>query len=337
MTNRYIAPPQVNQAKKSFSIYLDTGEVRQGYVRNTDAFHKFAYELLEKNPIELPNGKGRILYARVYQRVNQSRYAYSVYKETEEQVVIKELSRKFRQRYHQENPQEEITLLKLLGDDNHMISIKEALQDCHNLYLIMPYLGNDLLSMLMNNPPDDLVRSFQRALVRNLIYLRKNRLVHRDLSLENVIGYMLTDGNNYEIRCPMIDPAMALSASALPIPPQPSCGKPPYLSPEVHNQEPLTFAVDVWSTGVMFFMMWTRQYLYEHPGDRSWKCFLEKGWLEHDHEDMELFMKTELGTRIKAIQSLKPVQRNLLANMLRLNPEDRIEAEAILDHPWFSS
>merc|ERR1719384_107938 len=101
MTNRYIAPPQVNQAKNNFSIHLDTGEVRQGYVRNTDTFHKFAYELLDKNPIELPNGKGRILYARVYQRVNQSRYEYSVYKETEEKVVIKELSKKFLQPHHQ--------------------------------------------------------------------------------------------------------------------------------------------------------------------------------------------------------------------------------------------
>eukprot|EP00546_Thalassionema_frauenfeldii_P009861 CAMPEP_0178918010 /NCGR_PEP_ID=MMETSP0786-20121207/13586_1 /TAXON_ID=186022 /ORGANISM="Thalassionema frauenfeldii, Strain CCMP 1798" /LENGTH=340 /DNA_ID=CAMNT_0020591667 /DNA_START=297 /DNA_END=1319 /DNA_ORIENTATION=+ len=340
MTNRYIAPPQVNQAKSTFSIYFDTGEVKQGYIRNADTFHKFAYELNDqKKPIELPNGKGRIVYARVYQRVNQSRYAYSVYKETEEQVVIKELSRKFFQHYNQENPQEEITLLKLFGDDNHMISITEALQDRHNLYLIMPYFGDDLLSMLDNNPPDDLVRSFQRALVRNLIYLRKNRLVHRDLSLENVISYMLTDGNNYEIRCPMIDPAMALSASALPIPPQPSCGKNPYLSPEVYNQEPLTFAVDVWSTGVMFFMMWTRQYLYDKPGDRSWIYFLEKGWLEHDHEHMELFIKTKLDItpRLKAVQSLTPVQRNLLANMLRLNPEDRIEAEDIIDHPWFSS
>jgi len=359
--------PMIEKAFRTFTIYLDSGETRVGYMRNASKGHEFAYERIHsKKPLMLPRRRGKVLYARVYKRIvlDHSNSNDIRYKETKDLVVMKKLSKKMFQKMttrknHPENPYTEIAMLQMLGDDKHAISMNEVLEDDNYLYLIMPYFGEDILwNTLKEGISDSLLRLQERAMVHNLIYLKKHQVIWRDISLENMIVCRGQAENCNELDdwqhgcccCPLIDPAMALVVLDNNSSSSPSCGKLPYMSPEeVADEKPLSFPVDVWATGIAFFTMWTRgQRLYDYPGDISWKYFLRDGGIENDdtvdrHEivvtggvSIDDIYRSTLRSRIRAVQSLRPLQRNLLANMLRLNPHERMAAEDILQHKWFS-
>lgn len=91
--------------------------------------------------------------------------------------------------------------------------------------------------------------------MRYFLLLRRNVLLARDVSLEN----LLFDGRN---RVKLIDLGLALriprnpDGSAVPLPPQGACGKQFYMSPEVLTSSGRFdgFAVDVWAVGITLFV-----------------------------------------------------------------------------------
>jgi len=344
--------PEIGVARRDFPIPLEEGNVVDGYIRNADDNHQFAYASIpEKKTVSLPNGKGKIIYGRVYRRIEQPGLLYSP---TEDLVVIKKLRKAFLReefitaeregRVNSENPHNEIAASQLLGNNNNVVSMEEALEDVKYLYMVMPYFGSDLLDALQEEIPN--VPLLLRTLVRNLLYLEESHVLHRDLSPENIIVHR----EHSENCCPLIDLAMALRCTTLegntmPIQPQHPCGKLPYMSPEVAYAEPLSIKIDVWAIGVTLFLIWTRQRLYDHPNDRCWNYFLRHGGLENDRFDLFPHWR-EIGDvpdeylpvieKLNAVQNLTASQRHLLAEMLRLNPEDRIRPRDILDHGWFN-
>jgi len=340
--------PIISKAQRNFDITLEGGvPSASGYLRKANDDHEFAYERCPKLPVKLPNGKGLIIYARVYNREEGS----IDYIPTEDFVVIKKLSKGFlrSQRPGNEDPYREISVAQMIGDDVHVVTMKEALEDDKYLYMVMPFFGNDLLEAILggNEGEEPNVPRLLTTLVQNLKYMEWRNVLHRDLSPENIIVH----SEYAEQCCPMIDFAMALQCAVLegntlPIQPQEQpCGKLPYIAPEVVYIEPLSFGIDVWATGVTLFVIWTRQRLYDAPQDRSWNYFLRDGGLEKDQFhllDPNNWMNqgdlppqyNDLVNRINAVQALSPTQRQLLADMLRMKPADRIRPQDILNHPW---
>jgi len=338
--------PVIHPAQRNFQIVLEDGSPPAvGYLRRANDDHEFAYEKCPKLPVKLPNGKGSILYARVYKREVDS----VGYLPTEEFVVIKKLSKAFLQRQQpgNEDPYREISVAQMIGDNIHVVAMQEVLEDEKYLFMVMPYFGSDLLEAVLSTDQQPNVPRLLRTLVRNLLYLEFHKVLHRDLSPENIIVH-----NEFgENCCPMIDFAMSLQCATLegntlPIQAQEQpCGKLPYIAPEVVYVEPLSFGIDVWATGVTLFVIWTRQRLYDQPHDRCWNYFLRDGGLEQDQVHLlnpdnwnnaadvppEF---NDLVQRIQAVQTLSSNQRKLLADMLRIRPEDRIRSQDIMDHPW---
>lgn len=347
--------PEIGVARRDFSIPLESGEEIEGYLRSADDGHEFAYTRSPKLPVVLPNGRGKIIYGQVYQRLNLPE---PTYRATQELVVIKKLSKAALRRdalhaenegrINSENPQNEISASQLLGNNDNVIAMQEALEGPNFLYMIMPFFGSDLLDALQagrtrGQQPN--VPRLLRTLVGNLSYLEEHGVLHRDLSPENIIVH----SEHSEDCCPLIDLAMALrctelEGNILPIQPQHPCGKLPYMSPEVARQEPLTSKIDVWAIGVTLFLIWTHKRLYEQPFDRCWKYFLRDGGLENDRFDLFPQWQTindvpedylPVIEKLKAVQNLSQSQRRLLAEMLRLDPNNRIRSGDILNRGWY--
>jgi len=339
--------PVIHGAQRNFHIMVEgENDPIKGFLRKDDAEnHEYAYAKTPKLPIILPNGRGRVYYAEVYtRRFDMEGY----YNATGDSVVVKKLCRARIEGGGNENPFREISVGQMIGNDVNVVSMKEALQDDRYLYMVMPFFGQDLLDGLFGNEGNPNVPLLLTTLVNNLLYLEENHVIHRDLSPENII----VNASMGERECPMIDFAMALQCAVLegnemPTSPQdPPCGKLPYISPEVVYLEPLSHGVDVWATGVILFVIWTRQRLYATPHDRAWDYFLRYGGLEQDRPDIfdvDAMMNAEnpvpeefmdMCNKINAVRELSPMQRQLLADMLRLRPEERIRSNQILQHPW---
>ena len=105
--------------------------------------------------------------------------------------------------------------------------------------------------------------------------------------------------------------------------PQGQCGKPNYISPEVHlNTEPFDgFAIDVWACGIILFIMLVGLPPFE--------------WANRD--DPRFRMITKGGLALMLNQWNRPVSNeagDLLQRMLREDPKERLSLMEVMDHPW---
>jgi serine/threonine protein kinase len=229
-----------------------------------------AYSRIEsKKAIPCSQGRGTVLLYCVLWARSSSQQAFQP---TKHVVVVKKLMRSHIDHAletgdSQEHPYNEIAIMQQLGDDVHVSSIHEALIDEKYLYIIMPWLGHDLLTTVFYRPNIDMYQVAQ-ALMRDLAYIQQSPscLIHRDVSPENILYIASSTGS----ACPLIDFAMALKCVELEGTPQhiaalqPWCGKHPYTSPEALAELELDFGVDIWSMGVVLLTLALRERLWEN-------------------------------------------------------------------------
>lgn len=105
--------------------------------------------------------------------------------------------------------------------------------------------------------------------------------------------------------------------------PQGTCGKWIYMSPEIcRDKEPFDgFAVDVWASGVILFLMLTGFPPWDRasPTDERFK-YMTAGYL------VQMLTEWNLG--------LSPDSLDLLQRMLFLDPKDRLSLDQVRAHPW---
>lgn len=98
------------------------------------------------------------------------------------------------------------------------------------------------------------------------------------------------------------------------------CGSPSYVSPEIVNHKPYTGpTTDVWSLGVLIFGILVG-YLpfYASPNAKN---------------DDTLDQRIMRG-RYRIPSTVSPQARDLLKQMIVLDPHQRITTKCMLDHPW---
>lgn len=97
-------------------------------------------------------------------------------------------------------------------------------------------------------------------------------------------------------------------------------GCPAYVSPEIleSNSGYSSKAADIWSLGVMIYTMVCGRYPF------------------HELDPLHLFAKIKTGT-FSITEPLSPKCRCLIYSILRKNPDERLSAEELLEHPWFTS
>jgi len=105
--------------------------------------------------------------------------------------------------------------------------------------------------------------------------------------------------------------------------PQGQCGKPNYITPEIlRNTEPFDgFAVDVWAVGIVLFIMLVGLPPFE--------------WASPDDPRFRLICRGGLDQLLE--QWRRPISypaMDLLQNILREDPRERLSLFQILQHPW---
>ncbi|XP_027782467.2 serine/threonine-protein kinase PLK4 isoform X1 [Marmota flaviventris] len=147
-------------------------------------------------------------------------------------------------------------------------------------------------------------------IITGMLYLHSHGILHRDLTLSNLL---LTRNMNIKI-------ADFGLATQLTMPHEKHytlCGTPNYISPEIATRSAHGLESDVWSLGCMFYTL----LIGRPPFDTDTvKNTLNKVVLA-DYE-MPTFLSREA--------------KDLIHQLLRRNPADRLSLSSILDHPFMS-
>lgn len=158
-------------------------------------------------------------------------------------------------------------------------------------------------------------------------------LCHHDLSLESVLRrgtdcYVV--GLGLSLRVPAQEEE---ESSTTLLNPQGSCGTNLlYLAPEILQNMPFDgYATDLWSAGIMLSIMLFgtgAPFVWASPDDKRFREISLKGNLRDVARKWE---SLEPGVAPMSEEAL-----DLLQNMLRANPAERLTLEGVREHPWFA-
>ena len=209
-------------------------------------------------------------------------------KQTKEKVAIKIMNKKKMDTSDIELMRTEIEILKICQHPN-IIRLFDIFENIDYIYIIMEYCpGGDLFSYLEK-------RKFQLSEERAVIIMNKIcnavfyfqsyfGVIHRDLKPENIL--MTSDGDDSDIR--ILDFGLSKIST-----PNEKCTEPygtlTYCAPEIILDEPYNKEVDMWSLGVMTYLMVSgklpfnsddenkiaRQIAYEQPDFSRSSCWKE--------------------------------------------------------------
>ena len=218
--------------EKQFKDWIDNLKKATGFTNLLDI-----YEVKEK----LGNGK----FGLVKLGIN---------KQTKEKVAIKIMNKKKMDTSDIELMRTEIEILKICQHPN-IIRLYDIFENIDYIYIIMEYCpGGDLFSYLEKRKfqlPEERTAVIMNKMCEAVFYFQSYfGVIHRDLKPENVL--MTSSGDDGDIR--ILDFGLSKIST-----PNEKCTEPygtlTYCAPEIILDEPYNKEVDMWSLGVMTYLM----------------------------------------------------------------------------------
>ncbi|KAL6760431.1 kinase-like domain-containing protein [Haematococcus lacustris] len=241
----------------------------------------------------------------------------AVYQSTGALVAIKEIhTDKLNSKLHA-SLASEISVLQRTAHKN-IVGLVELLQEPGRIFLVLEYCGGGDLSHYLRRygrVPEGQARHLLLQLVEGLKVLRSHNLIHRDLKPQNLL---LTDGSR--------QPGLKIADFGFARDLQPQglaetlCGSPLYMAPEILQFHKYDAKADLWSVGVILFELLAGKPPYNGINHLQLLKNIERG---------------EGGRLPDAIaDALSPACKQLLHQLLRRNPVERIGYEEFFDHPF---
>ena len=171
------------------------------------------------------------------------------------QCALKKISKdKLRENpVYEDLMKDELSTLQKVSHPNIM-RVFELLQDNTDIYVVTEFIkGGELMDRLVNNVSFDERQAAYiiSQILQGLNNLHGQRIVHRDLKLENIL-LESQDKNDFRIK-------IADFGFARKIPDGETedlqCGTPIYMAPEIVKGLPYQCEVDIWSTGVITYIL----------------------------------------------------------------------------------
>ena len=234
---------------------------------------------------------------------------------TNEKVAIKIFDKgKIKTKKEKEYIEREIAILKKL---NHYNTIKlfNIIQNDEYIFLIQEYIsGKELLYFIENTDnlsEKEICRLYQQ-IISGIEYMHEMGIAHRDLKLENILL-------NYKKDIKIIDFGLSnkydrdideLLHS--------SCGSPCYAAPEmIRGIEYKGLNTDIWRSGIILYLMLCKKFPF------------------NDKNNSKLYQKILSGKFIIP-NYLSTEAKDIIINVLKVNPQERIKINEIKNHPWFN-
>ncbi|XP_076385135.1 SNF related kinase isoform X1 [Megachile rotundata] len=233
---------------------------------------------------------------------------------TGEKVAVKVIDKSKLDEVSRAHLFQEVRCMKLVQHPN-VVRLYEVIDTQTKLYLILELGdGGDLYDYIMRHDSglsEEVARTYFRQIVRAISYCHRLHVVHRDLKPENVVFFeklgtvKLTDFGFSNRFCP----GQKLETS---------CGSLAYSAPEILLGDSYDApAVDVWSLGVILYMLVCGQAPFQEA---------------NDSETLTMIMDCKYSIPPHVSEGCT----RLIAKMLVREPEGRATLEEIAADPWLA-
>ncbi|KAG5438258.1 hypothetical protein PCANB_003109 [Pneumocystis canis] len=260
-------------------------------------------------------GKSRLGHYAILKTLGEGSFGkvkLAVHSVTGHKVALKIISRKSLLNLDMSSRVDrEISYLKLLRHP-HIIKLYEVIATPTDIIMVIEYAGGELFDYIVSRGKmsEDEARRFFQQIIAAVEYCHRHKIVHRDLKPENLLlddffnvkiadfglSNLMTDGNFLKT----------------------SCGSPNYAAPEVISGKLYAGPeVDVWSCGVILYVMLV-------------------GRLPFDDEFIPTLFKKINGGIYTIPSFLSSEAKELLTQMLVVDPIQRITLQEIRENKWFN-
>ncbi|XP_061420578.1 serine/threonine-protein kinase 33 isoform X1 [Lethenteron reissneri] len=218
----------------------------------------------------------------------------------------------------------EVAILKRVQHQN-IIHLEEVLETHKRVYLVMELCELGELRAVLEQRKrlsEAEARHVAHSLAAAIAYLHKHDIVHRDLKLENILAKSSEphEGiDHLDIRVTDFGLSAVREGNGAASMLQSPCGTPIYMAPEVIQSQDYSQQCDVWSIGVILYML---------------LCG-EPPFMAHSQEKLfELIIKGELSFTQPAWEEVSENAKELLRGLLKVDPAHRLTASELLHDHW---
>ncbi|XP_034830900.2 obscurin isoform X4 [Maniola hyperantus] len=213
----------------------------------------------------------------------------------------------------------ELDIMNLLND-RHLIRLYDAYEHDHTLALVTELAaGGELVRdrlLRSQGYTEREVAGYIRQLLHGLKHMHDNSVAHLGLTIGELL---LSHAGSDELKiCDFgLSRRIQLNKHAAL-----DFGMPEFVAPEVANGEGVAFGADMWSVGIITYILLSGYSPFRCRNDRETLTKIREGkWEWHDEEWWSRFSKES---------------RDFISKLLVINWHDRMDVNTALSHPWLS-
>lgn len=217
------------------------------------------------------------------------------------------------------NIQNEVEITETINHPN-IVKLQEAFRYDAYICLVFSYknqqsLYDYIIKQYPNGIPEDLSAKMMQQMLEAIGYLHGWKIWHRNVKPEN---FFVSNGSelnivlgNFEFAKHFQDGEKGTQY----------LGSPEFMAPEIINKAPYDGSVDIWSLGITLFVMLTGQFPFPR----------------YNFDQNEFLSKASKGIlnfEILKAHNISKEAIDLIHNMCKFNPSERIRVHNALKHPW---
>ncbi|CAG0915247.1 unnamed protein product [Notodromas monacha] len=209
----------------------------------------------------------------------------------------------------------EIQVLRRLRHPN-IVQLVETFEDKNKVYLVMELVtGGELFDRIVEKGSytEKDAADLMRQVLEAVHYMHEQGVVHRDLKPENLLYFSSDEESKIMISdfglSKMEDSGIMATA----------CGTPGYVAPEVLAQKPYGKAVDVWSIGVIAYILLCGYPPFYDENDANLFAQILKGEFEFDSPYWD---------------DISDSAKDFIRMLMCVDVEKRYTCKDALSHPW---
>jgi len=217
---------------------------------------------------------------------------------------------------------EEINIMRVLGNHPAIIQLIDMDEGAMNQIRLVLELceGGELYDRIQQKQfyPEAEAKILIRNLLEAVGFFHGKGIMHRDLKPENIL--LASKVSNTDIK--ISDFGLAKISKDYPrrLPRSHSiCGSDFYLAPEVIKQEEYGREIDIWSVGVVAYVILSGSLPFFH---------------NVLHKLYRQIVERDLSFPEQAWKSVAKGSQDFILRLLQVRPGDRLTAEQSLNHPW---